>query len=55
MMKRAGGLVVDIAERYIKEEPLRDARVVVTVVLIIAVRHRSHEIAVFLARPDGRV
>lgn len=35
VMQRAGGLVVDIAERYIKEEPLHEARVAVTVVLII--------------------
>lgn len=45
-MKRAGGLVVDIAGRYIMDKPLRDARVVVTVVLIILVSHRNNRIAV---------
>jgi hypothetical protein len=34
-MERAGGLVVDIAERYIEEKLLRAARVVVTDVLIV--------------------
>jgi hypothetical protein len=29
-MKRAGGLAVDIAEKYIEQKLLRDARVVVT-------------------------
>ncbi len=51
VMKRAGRLVVDIAERYIEDKPLRDARVVVTDVLIFPVRHRSHKFAVLLARP----
>ena len=30
VMKRAGGLAVDIAEKYIEQKLLRDARVVVT-------------------------
>ena len=54
VLKRAGGLVVDIAERYIEQKLFRDARVTVTGVLIVPVRHKTEMVAVFLARPAGR-
>ena len=49
-MNRAGGLVVDITERYIEEKLLRDVRVVVTVVLIILACHGMRTINAILSR-----
>ena len=51
-MSRAGGLVVDITERYIEEKLLRAARVVVTVVLIILACHGMRTVNAILSRPQ---
>jgi hypothetical protein len=49
-MKRTGGLVVDIAERFIEQKLLRDARVVVTDVLIIFACHGMRTVNAILSR-----
>ena len=50
VMKRTGGLVVDIAERFIEQKLLRDARVVVTDVLIIFACHGMRTVNAILSR-----